>query len=54
MIMNEPTAQAVRGLVEALQAHPEDLQMMKVYGDLPQHLLDLVSDYDDDLSMLDD
>ena len=48
--MNDETARAVRTLVNALMAHPKDLQMMKVYGNLPDHLLDLVSDYDDDLS----
>ena len=48
--MHQSTAAAVRGLVAALSAHPEDLQLMKVYGDLPQHLLDFVSDFDDDLS----
>ena len=48
--MNSLTLNAVRSLVDAISAHPEDLQLMKVYGNLPQHLLDLVSDYEDDLS----
>ena len=48
--LNPTTLTAVRGLVDAITAHPEDLRLMKVYGNLPQHLLDLVSDFEDDLT----
>ena len=48
--MHDTTAAAVRALVAALQQHPEDLQAMQVYGNLPQHLIDYLEDYEDDLS----
>ena len=45
--MNELTKAAVLALVDALEAHPEDLRTLDVYGNLPQHLLDIVDDFDD-------
>jgi hypothetical protein len=47
--MHDDTADAVRALVAALMAHPEDISLMRAYGDLPQHLIDLLEDYDFDL-----
>ena len=47
--MHADTAAAVRALVAALQAHPEDLQAMNAYGHLPQHLIDFIEDHEDDL-----
>ena len=48
--MHDTTAAAVRALVEALKAHPEDLLAMRPYGNLPQHLLDFIEDHEDDLT----
>lgn len=42
------TTAAVRLLVLALERHPEDLATLAVYGDMPEHLADLVDDYIDD------
>ena len=46
--MHPDTIAAVRLLVLALERHPEDLATLAVYGDLPEHLVDLVDDYIDD------
>ena len=46
--MNELTKAAVFALVDALEAHPEDLGTLAVYGNLPLHLLDVVDDFDDE------
>ena len=46
--MNDLTKAAVFALVDALEQHPEDLEALAVYGNLPLHLLDLVDDFDDD------
>lgn len=47
--MHDDTVAAVRALVAALTAHPEDLRTMQPYGNLPQHLIDLLDDYQHDL-----
>ena len=46
--MNDLTKAAVFALVDALAAHPEDLKALAIYGNLPQHLLDIVDDFDDE------
>ncbi len=46
--MNDLTKAAVFALVDALEAHPEDLDALAVYGNLPLHLLDIVDDFDDE------
>ncbi len=46
--MHPDTAAAVRLLVLALENHPEDLEILQVYGDMGEHLADLVDDYLDD------
>jgi len=46
--MHPDTIAAVRLLVLALERHPEDLATLAVYGDMPEHLLDLVDDYIDE------
>lgn len=43
--MHPDTIAAVRLLVLALEAHPEDLAELAVYGNLPEHLADLIADY---------
>lgn len=43
--MHPDTLAAVRLLVLALQAHPEDLQPLATYGGLPRHLADLAEDW---------
>ena len=45
--MHPDTIAAVRLLVLALEAHPEDLEILQVYGHMPEHLADLVDDYID-------
>ena len=47
--MHEDTADAVRALVAALMAHPEDISLMRPYGNLPQHFIDFLEDHDDDI-----
>ncbi len=46
--MHPDTLAAVRLLVLALEAHPEDIAELAVYGDIPEHLADVISDYIDD------
>jgi len=38
----------LRLLVLALETHPEDLAILQVYGDMGEHLADLISDYIDE------
>lgn len=52
--MHDATAAAVRALVAALQAHPEDLLAMQPYGALPQHLIDFLDDHEDDLQAMEE
>jgi len=35
-------------LVLALESHPEDIAELAVYGDIPEHLADVITDYIDD------
>ena len=49
--MHADTAAAVSALVESLKAHPEDLRSMRIYGDLPTHLIDFLADHEDDLTL---
>ncbi len=46
--MHPDTIAAVRLLVLALENHPEDLEILEAYGDMGEHLLDLIGDYLDD------
>ena len=46
--MHPDTLAALRLLVLALEAHPEDLAELAVYGDMPEHLADVISDFIDD------
>ena len=46
--MHPDTLAALRLLVLALEAHPEDLAELAIYGDMPEHLADVISDYLDD------
>ena len=46
--MHPDTLAALRLLVLALEAHPEDLAELAVYGDMPEHLADAISDHIDD------
>lgn len=43
--MHPDTIAAMRLLVLALETHPEDLAELAVYGNLPEHLADLIADY---------
>lgn len=46
--MHPDTLAALRLLVLALESHPEDLAELAIYGDIPEHLADVISDYLDD------
>ena len=46
--MHPDTLAAVRLLVLALEAHPEDLEVLQIYGSMGEHLADLIDDYLDD------
>ncbi len=46
--MHPDTLAALRLLVLALENHPDDLETLQIYGDMPEHLADLISDYLDD------
>lgn len=46
--MHPDVIAAVRLLVLALESHPEDLEILQIYGDMGEHLADLVDDYIDD------
>ena len=46
--MHPDTLAALRLLVLALEAHPEDLAELAIYGDMPEHLADVISDYIED------
>ncbi len=43
--MHPDTLAALRLLGLALTAHPDDIQTLRVYGDMPGHLADVVSDW---------
>ena len=43
--MTEKTRAAIQQLAEALVGNPEDVRILKVYGDLPSHLADALADY---------
>ena len=45
--MHPETCAALRLLVLALTAHPEDIATLNHYGNMPEHLADLVDDYID-------
>jgi len=47
--MHPDTLAALRLLVLALEAHPEDLAELAIYGDMPEHLADVIADHLDDL-----
>lgn len=38
----------MRLLVLALETHPEDLAILQIYGDMGEHLADLIADYIED------
>lgn len=46
--MHPDTIAALRLLALALTAHPEDMQTLRIYGDMPGHLVDVIDDYIDD------
>lgn len=46
--MHPDTIAAVRLLVLSLETHPEDLATLQIYGDMGEHLADLISDYIDE------
>ena len=43
--MHPDTLAALRLLVLALEAHPEDLAELAIYGDMPEHLADVITDF---------
>jgi len=45
--MHADTIAAIRLLTLALEAHPEDLEVLQIYGSMAEHLADLIDDYID-------
>jgi hypothetical protein len=45
--MHPDTCAALRLLVLALTAHTEDIATLNNYGNMPEHLADVISDYID-------
>lgn len=43
--MHHDTIAALRLLVLALESHPEDIAELAIYGDIPEHLADVISDH---------
>ena len=46
--MHPDTLAALRLLAVTLILHPEDAAALSIYGDLPDHLGDVIDDYIDD------
>jgi len=46
--MTDQTYNAMLSLAQALLDNPDDAKDLMIYGNLPQHLLDAISDYEDD------
>jgi len=46
--MHPDTCAALRLLVLALTAHHEDIATLAIYGNMPEHLADVISDYIDE------
>ncbi len=45
--MHPDTIAALRLLALALDTHPEDIEVLTDYGNIPEHLVDAVDDYCD-------
>lgn len=43
--MHPDTLAALRLLALTLTAHPEDMTVLRIYGDLPGHLIDVAADW---------
>ncbi len=43
--MHADTLAALRLLGLALAIHPEDVAVLRVYGDLPAHMADVITDW---------
>jgi hypothetical protein len=39
------TLDAINALAEALVCNPEDVSPLMLYGQLPEHLMDIIRDY---------
>lgn len=46
--MHPDTLAALRLLVLALEAHPEDVKELNIYGGIAEHLADVIDDHFDD------
>ena len=46
--MHDDTFQAMSDLAQALLDNPDDAKELMTYGDLPQHLLDAITDYENE------
>ena len=44
--MHDETIEALRRLAVVLMKHPEDVQELQLYGELPDHLSDILNDLD--------
>jgi len=52
--MHDDTLAALRLLVLALETHPEDLEVLQVYGGMGEYLADLIDDFLEDEDDTDD
>lgn len=43
-MLHDDVREAVRRLAEAVASHPESIPELAAYGDLPDHLTDLIED----------
>tara|TARA_R100000458_G_scaffold51922_1_gene53097 strand:- start:874 stop:1023 length:150 start_codon:yes stop_codon:yes gene_type:complete len=46
MAIHPDTLKAVRQLAKAFIEHPSDVEELELYGDLPEQLIDILTDYD--------
>ena len=44
-MIHPDTLEAVESVAQALIDHPEDLKELKIYGDIPAHVLDILTDF---------
>ena len=44
--MHDDTLAAIKQLAQCLADHPEDLETARAYGSIPEHLADLLEDYE--------
>jgi len=43
--MSPETLEALQALAIAIESNPDDRQMLRIYGNLPAHLSDIIDDF---------